>query len=133
MPHDQWVAGGLRYPGRAVLGHEIAPPEWFRTSEFLNELAVRAGIYSLVGTVVPLSGDRAAVVGIHRPKHKVAFDREDTRRLDVLIPHLKRSIQLSARLSDAAGDGRPGTAARLSAALRCFRSGHGRRTQIGGR
>ena len=40
--YDQWVVGGLRQPGRALLGHEIAPLEWFRTSEFLNELAVRA-------------------------------------------------------------------------------------------
>ncbi len=102
--HDQWVARGLQRPGRAVLGHEVAPPEWFRTSEFLNELAVKAGIYSLVGTAIPLGGDRSAIVGIHRPRHRIAFDEEDARRLDLLIPHLKRSIQLSVRLSDAGLD-----------------------------
>ena len=102
--HDQWVAGGLNRPGRAVLGHEIAPEEWFRTSEFLNELAVRAGIYSLVGTALPLGNERAAVVGIHRPKHQPRFDDTDVRRLDFLIPHIKRAVQLTVRLSDAGLD-----------------------------
>jgi DNA-binding CsgD family transcriptional regulator len=102
--HDEWVSGGLGRPGQAVLGHEIAPPEWFRNSEFLNELAVRADIHSLVGTVLPLGGDRSIVVGIHRPKHQLAFDRQDARRLDMLIPHLKRAVQLAVRLSDAGLD-----------------------------
>jgi DNA-binding CsgD family transcriptional regulator len=102
--HDQWITGGLSRPGQAVLGHEIAPEAWFRKSEFLNELAVRAGIYSLVGTALPLGGDRSAVVGIHRPKHRAPFDGNDVRRLDSLIPHLKRAMQLSVRLSDAGMD-----------------------------
>jgi DNA-binding CsgD family transcriptional regulator len=102
--HDQWIAGGLSRPGQAVLGHEIAPADWFRNSEFLNELAVRAGIHSLVGAALPLGGDRSVVVGIHRPKHRLAFDHHDARRLDTLIPHLKRAIQLTVRLSDAGLD-----------------------------
>jgi DNA-binding CsgD family transcriptional regulator len=102
--HDQWIAGGLSRPGQAVLGHEIAPADWFRNSEFLNELAVRAGIHSLVGAALPLGGDRSAVVGIHRPKHQLAFDHQDARRLDTLIPHLKRAIQLTVRLADAGLD-----------------------------
>lgn len=102
--HDQWITGALNRPGRAILGHEVAPEEWFRKSEFLNELAVRAGIYSVLGGVLPLNGDRNTVIGIHRPKHQLQFDQHDVRCLDFLIPHIKRAVQLTVRLSDAGFD-----------------------------
>jgi DNA-binding CsgD family transcriptional regulator len=102
--HDQWVTGALMRPERASLGHELAPEAWFRTSEFLNELCMRAGVYSLVGAALPLGNDRSALIGIHRPKHAVAFDQNDVRRLDLLIPHLKRAMQLTVRLSGSALD-----------------------------
>jgi DNA-binding CsgD family transcriptional regulator len=98
---DEWLAGGLRRPGQAVLGRDIAPAEWYAKSEFLNELCLRAGVYDLVGGAIPLGGAVSGIVGIHRPKNQSPFDEGDVRRLDCLIPHLKRAMQLTLRLSGA--------------------------------
>jgi DNA-binding CsgD family transcriptional regulator len=99
--HDQWIAGGLRQPDRAVFGRDIAPKEWYRSSEFLNELAVGAGVYHLVGGAMTLGGQVAGVVGIHRPRTRVDFDDDDQRRMAALLPHVRRAMQLTLRLTGA--------------------------------
>jgi DNA-binding CsgD family transcriptional regulator len=101
---DQWVAGGLRAPNQAIIGHQVAPAEWYKSSEFLNELCVRAGIHDVVGAALTLTPGRTAILGIHRAKHDTAFNEADKARLDVLIPHLKRAIQLTIRLENAGID-----------------------------
>ena len=98
---DQWIAGGLKKPGQVILGHEVAPAEWYRNSEFFNELCVRAGIYRLIGSAIPLGGNRSGIVGIHRPKEAPEFDETDVRRLKTLLPHLRRAMQLTLRLDGA--------------------------------
>jgi DNA-binding CsgD family transcriptional regulator len=101
---DQWVSGAMRRPDRALLGHELAPDDWYRKSEFLNELCVRAGVHHLVGAALPLGGERSAIVGIHRPRHDTPFDGADVARLDSLIPHVKRALLLTVKLSAATLD-----------------------------
>lgn len=96
---DQWVAGGLRHPGRAILGREVAPEDWYRTSEFLNDLCAQAGVHDLVGATVPLGGSVSGVIGIHRPRNAPRFAARDLDRLNVLIPHLKRAMQITLRLT----------------------------------
>jgi len=101
---DEWIAGGLKRPGRALLGQDLAPEDWYRASAFMNEFCARAGIHYLVGAALPLQADRTAIVGIHRPRHETPFGPEDVRRLDILLPHLKRAAQLTIRLSDTGLD-----------------------------
>jgi DNA-binding CsgD family transcriptional regulator len=96
---DQWIAGGLRNPGRAVLGHAVAPEDWYRTSAFLNELCAAAGVHDLVGATVPLGGPISGVIGIHRPRDAGDFGEDDLARLNLLLPHLKRAMQITLRLA----------------------------------
>ncbi len=98
---DQWVAGGLRHPGRAILGREVAPEDWYKTSEFLNDLCAQAGVHELVGATVPLGGSVSGVIGVHRPREAPLFGARDVDRLNVLIPHLKRAMQITLRLTGA--------------------------------
>lgn len=98
---DQWILGGLEHPGRVILGHEVAPPEWYRNFEFFNELCVRAGIYRLIGSAIPLDGNQFGVVGIHRSQEAPEFDRADVSRLETLLPHIRRAMQLTLRLNGA--------------------------------
>jgi DNA-binding CsgD family transcriptional regulator len=99
--HDQWIAGGLRQPDRAVFGRDLAPPEWYRSSEFLHDHAVRAGIYHLVGGAMTLGGAVSGVVGIHRPRARADFEEDDRRRMAGLLPHITRAMQLTLRLGGA--------------------------------
>jgi DNA-binding CsgD family transcriptional regulator len=98
---DQWLAGALRQPGRAVLGHQLASENWYRSSTFLNELCVTAEVHDLVGATVPLGGTVSGVVGIHRSRTAPEFGERDIDRLNVLLPHIKRAMQITLRLSGA--------------------------------
>lgn len=98
---DQWLAGGLRQPGRAVLGRQITQEEWYKFSPFLNELCVEADVCDLVGATVPLGGSISAVIGIHRSRDQPEFGERDLERLNLLLPHIKRAMQITLRLAGA--------------------------------
>lgn len=101
---DLWIAGGIARAGQSVLGQELAPHEWFRRSAFVNELCVDAGVYYLLGSVLPLGRDRMGILGIHRSEDQPSFDEVDRQRLEPLKSHVTRAIQLHLRLSKAGLD-----------------------------
>jgi DNA-binding CsgD family transcriptional regulator len=98
---DEWVAGGMRRPGEVLHGHEVAPRDWYRKSELFNEMCVRAGIHGILGSAIPLGGSRFGLVALHCSKAAPEFDAETVRRLESLIPHFRRAMQLTLRLSGA--------------------------------
>lgn len=61
----------------------------------------RVGIFHLVGTVLPMEGGHQAVLGIHRPRDAKDFVPDDARRLERLVPHLQRALDMRRRLQQA--------------------------------
>ena len=98
---DAWAVGSMRCPGQVLYGHEVASPEWYRNSEFFNELCNRAGIYGLLGCAIPLGGTRFGLIALHCPQSAPELDSGAVRRLESLVPHLRRAMQLTNRLYGA--------------------------------
>jgi hypothetical protein len=90
--------------GRAVIAHQAAAVGWHRLSEFLGDLHARAGINDVIGAAIPLNKDQTAILGIHRSQQQTRFDEGDKVRLNRLIPHLRRAIQLTIRPENAGLD-----------------------------
>lgn len=100
---DLWSqAGRIRnIVGRAVTGQELVPDREILRSEFYNDWGRHSGSFNILGGRVP-SGDGAyRTISMHRSYGTEAYGRSDTRKLDILLPHLERSAQIEQRLSMA--------------------------------
>lgn len=77
----------------------LVPDSEFLRSEFYNDFGRELGLRYVVGTVVPLADGRAMPVGLHRPEGAAPFEREQAERLQVLLPHLRRAMEIRTRLA----------------------------------
>jgi DNA-binding CsgD family transcriptional regulator len=98
---DQWLAGCLRQPGQMLLGRQLAPAGWYKSIPFLNEFYVGAGICDLMGVAVPISDAIFGFIGIHRARDRAEFAERDIERLNLLLPHITRAMELTVKLAGA--------------------------------
>jgi DNA-binding CsgD family transcriptional regulator len=98
---DQWAKAAIGNRDRALLGEEVVPDDWYKTSEFVNELCVTAKAHYFIGAGLSLADEKLGLVGIHRPKGGSAFAQDDRRRLDILLPHVARATELTLRFESA--------------------------------
>lgn len=96
---DLWVQRGARFgAGRIVTSQELASEDEFERTEYYQDWCRKLDIYHMLGSVLPVEGNVVGVVGIHRPRGGAAYGAEDRRLAEVLFPHLRRAMQLRARL-----------------------------------
>jgi DNA-binding CsgD family transcriptional regulator len=93
-----WRAIGT--PG-IFLGRELVDPETFRKSEIYNDYCHRLGIFHTLGAGEKLGSNTKLILGIHRSIEQEDFDEAHKQRLEVLLPHLSRAIDLHIRLTAA--------------------------------
>lgn len=108
-PHDVWVSGYVeqRLFGRAVVGSHVVDEQMLSRSFIYNEyLRPKVGIFRLVGTVLPTDGGYHAALGVHRPRDGKDFTSEEARRLERLLPHVQRALEVRRRLQQAEGANR---------------------------
>jgi len=98
---DQWAKAAIGNRDRALLGEEVVPDDWYKTSEFVNELCITAKAHYFIGAGLSLADEKLGLVGIHRPKSGSAFAQDDRRRLDILLPHVARAAELTLRFESA--------------------------------
>lgn len=103
--HDLWVQGYVdqRLFGRAIIGSSVVEEQTLKRSLIYNEyLRPRhVDIYHLVGAVVPMDNGYQATLGIHRPIDGRDFSAEEARRVQRLLPHLQRALEVRRRLHQA--------------------------------
>jgi len=98
---DRWVAGGLARLGHAILGQEVAPSDWYVKSDFINGLAATAGVHHAAGAAFAVGDSKIGLVSVHRPNDRAGFEELDRERIDALIPHLTRAMQLTRCFAEA--------------------------------
>ena len=82
-------------------GHELVDLDDFRRSEVYNEYCRRIGIFHSVGAGQKLGATTRLMLGIHRPIEREDFDAEHRKSLEIVLPHLSRSVQMSSLLAAA--------------------------------
>lgn len=115
---DLWTtrvaAAVARRPGeglRAWTSGTLVPDDEFLRSEFYNDFGRRLGLRHVVGAVVPLGPAGVLAIGLHRPARSAAFGRADAVRIEALLPHLRRAMQLGHRLATGSASASPSFAA----------------------
>ncbi len=86
---------------QAPLGQELVPTEEFRRTEYYNDYVRPHGQHHMLGAI--LKGSEPMTLGLHRNDAAGPFTDLERARLQALMPHLQRALQLRRRLAfDAA-------------------------------
>jgi DNA-binding CsgD family transcriptional regulator len=110
---DPYAAMAARRPQMvALLGQELVPPQVVQASEYYHDYGVLFGVCHVMGATVPLhtSASTLLVIAAHRPRDAQAFTDVERQRLNVLLPHLQRAVQLRQRLGLLEAQVQPGFA-----------------------
>jgi DNA-binding CsgD family transcriptional regulator/PAS domain-containing protein len=101
-PHDVWANGYIeqRLFGRAAIGSHVVEDRQLERSFIYNEYLRQIGIFHLAGTVVSMDGGWHAALGIHRPRDGQDFSVDEAMRLERLLPHLQRALEVQRRLDE---------------------------------
>jgi hypothetical protein len=83
-----------RPAGTAIPTYRLLPEETQRPGVFFSEFFRPLGLEECLGGTLASANGRFAMVGLHRAPDRKAFDDEDITRLERLMPHLSRALQL---------------------------------------
>lgn len=107
----QAAASFARGPLRASISGRLVPDTEFVRSEFYQDFGRPLGLRYVVGSVVPLGEAGVAALGLHRPEGVEPFEGEHARLVEVLLPHLRRAMQLRHRFQGVSSTASPSLAA----------------------
>ena len=99
--HDIWANKAMAYPKDVALGSDdIIGDAEFRESLIYQDFCRFTGCFYVLGALLSIGGPHGAwgVLGVHRTEPEGLFPAEEKRRCAVLVPHLKRALQLRERL-----------------------------------
>jgi DNA-binding CsgD family transcriptional regulator len=98
--HDAWAALGQSQPPDIMVASQdhILDAE-FRRTEFYQDHCRPSGTAYVLGAVVNLGPDGArGVIGFHRSETQAQFSAADKHHGALLLPHIRRAMQLRERL-----------------------------------
>lgn len=100
---DPWAEGGFNRlgigSGAVATGEMLCPNEVFKRSEFCNDLLSRYDMYHECCGIIFREPQGASVIASLRPARLGPFGEEQTRLLQLLMPHLQRAVQLHRRIA----------------------------------
>jgi DNA-binding CsgD family transcriptional regulator len=102
-PHDLWVREALaqRLYGRALVGAQLVDEHVLQNSLFYSEWLRHQYIFRLTGAMFSLHGGAFGIIGVQRPRDAKDFTPSDIHRLNLLLPHLRRALEIRQRLARA--------------------------------
>jgi PAS domain-containing protein len=83
-----------RPPGTAIPTYRLLPEETRRPGIFFSEFFRPLGLEECLGGTLASTNGRFAMIGLQRAPDRAAFDDDDIAKLERLMPHLSRALQL---------------------------------------
>ncbi|MGE0802171.1 MAG: helix-turn-helix transcriptional regulator [Lautropia sp.] len=88
-----------RHRARIVRYSDLLSVREFRRTEFYTDFSRVVDTVHVMGMPqLSIGAGTAAEIGVHRGASRHDFSRRDIRRLEALVPHLQRALQLRRRL-----------------------------------
>lgn len=98
--HDLWVERTVAFGlSTIVTDRDLVTRQEQSSSGFYREWLPTMDIFHLVGAAFPVGDEAVGVLGIHRPEGAHHFGKADQMRAALLLPHLRRALQLGQSLS----------------------------------
>ncbi len=100
-PQDPFVSRGWfqNHPNRVARNTDLVP-DLIETEFAQDFLLPIAGVFHVLASTLQVQGDRVGLLGIHRQKRDRGFASREVAVLNVLLPHLARSLQSHELLAD---------------------------------
>jgi DNA-binding CsgD family transcriptional regulator len=98
--HDIWSRRMLGRRNAVMHGLELIDPSVLRKTMHFGEYCTKVGIGHVLAGTFEVKSD-IGVVNLSRDSRAREFGDEDKRRLQILIPHIQRAVQIQQRLSAA--------------------------------
>jgi len=95
---NAWQAGK---PYGVWSGSELVDPDRLKRSEFYRDFCRRLGIFHFLGAALKLSSGPMLLLGVHRPMQCDDFGPEARQRLELVLPHLARAMDIHVMLGAA--------------------------------
>jgi PAS domain-containing protein len=80
--------------GTAIPTYRLLPEETHRPGVFFGEFFRPLGLEECLGGTLASANGRFAMIGLQRGRDRAAFDDADIAKLERLMPHLSRALQL---------------------------------------
>lgn len=84
--------------GRSLLDHELCPDELLKKTEFYNDYLRPMGGVRCMASVIIRESDMAPTLTALRGERKHCFDGPELKIAQHLLPHLRRTVQVSRRV-----------------------------------
>jgi DNA-binding CsgD family transcriptional regulator len=100
---DIWAQEGAKQPPeKMVATQEFIADGTFRQTEFYQDCSRHFGMFRALGVIIPLDTTNAShlMISIHRDEAATPFDDYEKQYGTLLIPHLKRAMQLRERIAN---------------------------------
>src|SRR6185369_13615204 len=98
--HDLWAQMATAERGnRALLMHQLVAPDVWERSEIYNDFVRPASTFFwCLGAAIPMRDGQMGMLGILRERDNNHFGESEAAGLETLLPHLRRSLQLTHHL-----------------------------------
>jgi DNA-binding CsgD family transcriptional regulator len=98
--HDLWAQMATPERGdKALLMHDLVAPGVWERSEIYNEFVrPECDFFWCLGAAIPMRDGQVGMLGVLRNQDDAHFGAQEAAELDVLLPHLRRSLQLTHHL-----------------------------------
>lgn len=98
---DEWVLRGAKISSGAVFqGSDLIPYSEFEHAECYTDYGRHLGLYDTVAATFPAEFG-LGVFGVHRSRKEKRFDPTAKNFVELLLPHLRKSLELRMRLDGA--------------------------------
>jgi DNA-binding CsgD family transcriptional regulator len=98
---DPWATGGFRLgltTGDVASGEQLCPGDSLKQTEFCNDFLRQADVFHQTCGVVLDEERGSSIITCLRPKRLGPFGEEQIKLLRLLMPHLRRALQLHERI-----------------------------------
>lgn len=98
--HDLWAQMATPERGdKALLMHDLVPPGIWERSEIYNDFVrPECDFFWCLGAAIPMRDGQVGLLGVLRNQRDTHFSAAEAAELDILLPHLRRSLQLTHHL-----------------------------------
>lgn len=98
---DVWAQRAARFESSYIFSNqELLADGLLVKTEFYQDWCRPLDIFRVMGSVFDVAEGERWGLGVNRPRRGAEYEEDDKKKLGLILPHLKRALQLRSRLTE---------------------------------